>query len=125
MKSLGFALLTAALASTLLLGSCSPACGCSPPPDRVRAEVVEPSGKGIPGIAVEMQTGAARPVSRATGADGVALFYADTPGPHRLRVIPAGGYALPAGAPDTATVSTARGDATVRFTLVPPGGANP
>lgn len=118
MRVLGTALLALALASTLLLGSCSPACGCSPPPERVRVEVVEPAGKGIPGIAVELRWRSPQPESRATGPDGVALFHVDGPGPHRVRVIPSGGYALPAGAADTATVSATRGEATVRFTLV-------
>lgn len=117
-RRLGLAAFVAALSSTLLLGSCIVGCGCGAPPGVIRVEVVDPEGRGIPGVAVEHRTRYARSFVRATGPEGTVDFSAEVRSPHTVRVSTPRGYTLSPGDSGSREVTLERRETvTVRFVL--------
>lgn len=120
MRRLRFAAFVAALTSTMLLGSCILACGCSPPPGSIRVEVRTPADAPVADVPVEHRSRYTRTSVRPTGADGVVRFTADSRQEHIVRVLPPDGHTLPAGEADTRRLRVdINQDTTVRFTLLP------
>ena len=120
MRKLGSLALVAALASTLLLGSCIVACGCLPPPGTVRVEVKDADGKGVADVPVELRSGGTRRALLSTRADGTVDFTAQPDLDHVVEVLPPSGYTSD---PVRANVRVdSRKTTTVRFTLVRPAG---